>query len=264
MTQSIQPLPPREETPKATGAQAVERALLLLRLVGAQGGPVSLQTLCSRSGLNRTTAWRLLSTLEKHHFLDRNPSTKEYDLGFAATNLCITTQRRYAPLIRCAQEEMERLMEQTQESILLSVLHMDGTVVIHQVDPPRSVRLRNYVDQESPFLGTSNGKVALAYLSPQELERFLRQPMEPTTQRTVTEPEALLREVEETRRRGYGIVEGEWSLEENAISAPIVVEGELVAFLGIGGPSARFTRAEMERAAPALCRACRTVAAGLL
>ena len=263
MTQSTQPLPQREEAPKATGAQAVERALLL-RLVGAQGGPISLQALCSRSGLNRTTAWRLLSTLEKHHFLDRNPSTKEYDLGFAATNLCITAQRRYAPLIRCAQGEMERLMEQTQESVLLSVLHMDGTVVIHQVDPPRSVRLRDYVDQEIPFLGTSNGKVALAYLSAQELDRFLRQPLAPTTQRTVADPEALRREVEETRRRGYGIVEGEWSLEENAISAPIVVEGELVAFLGIGGPSARFTRAEMERAAPALCQACRTVAAGLV
>lgn len=256
-TEAHSPAP--EGKRESGGAQAVDRALLLLRLVGEEKGPVSLQTLCARSGLNRTTVWRLLTCLEKNHFLARNPFTKEYDLGYAVSHLCALPQRRNAPLIRLVLPEMEQLMEQFQESVLLSVPCPGGTITICQIDPQRSVRLKDYVNQVTPLWGTSTGKVLLAHFPPKQLESFLCQPLSAFTPDTITDPELLRREIIQASSAGYATVDGEWSGEESGISAPILSCGEPVAVLGIGGPRTRLTHQVMKQIAPALCAACRKV-----
>lgn len=252
-----------EKKQGVSGTQSVDRTLHLLELV-AQYGPISLQALCKRAELNRTTAWRLLAALEEHHFVERIPATKEYDLGFAASLLCTTPQRRYTPLIRCAQPYMEALMEESQETIMLSVCHFDSTSVIYQIDPPSSVHLKDYVNQPTPLWGTSNGKVALAYFSPEEQARFLTHPLTAFTNDTVVDPDQLKEELTRVYEDGYAIVEGEWSLEENAIAAPILANGKLVASLGIGGPRFRFTREQMLAIAPFLCKAAASIGACVL
>lgn len=166
LSPSTQTPPAQAEKRCAAGAQSVERALYLLQMIGEEDGPVSLPVLCERTGLNRTTVWRLLSTLEKYHFLCRNPKTKDYDLGYGATMLCTAPQRRYATLIRRAQPAMERLVEHTQESLVLSVPHAGGTLVVYQMDSPLSIRLKDYTNQITPLWNTSNGKVLLADLPP--------------------------------------------------------------------------------------------------
>lgn len=257
VTETHSPAPGDKREPG--GVQAVDRALLLLRLVGEEKGPVSLQTLCARSGLNRTTVWRLLTCLEKNHFLARNPVSKEYDFGYAVSHLCALSQRRNAPLIRLVLPEMEQLMEQFQESVLLSVPCPGGTITICQRDPQRSVRLKDYVNQVTPLWGTSTGKVLLAHFPPKQLESFLLQPLSAFTRDTITDPELLRREVIQVSRAGYATVEGEWSGEENGISAPILSCGEPVAVLGLGGPRARLTAQIMKQIAPVLCAACRRI-----
>lgn len=99
----------------------------------------------------------------------------------------------------------------------------------------------------------------LAHFPPKQLESFLCQPLSAFTQDTITDPELLRREIIRVSRTGYATVEGEWSGEENGISAPILSCGEPVAVLGIGGPRTRLTHQVMKQIAPALCAACRKV-----
>lgn len=260
MDEADAPAEPAAEGRRDTGGtQAVDRALLLLRLVGEEEGPATLKTLCARSGLNRTTAWRLLSCLERNHFLDRDPFTKCYDLGPSATRLCDLPQRRHAPLVRLAHPELERLMEETQESCLLSVPCAGGTITISQVDPPRSVRLKDYTNQVCPLWGTSTGKVMLAHLPTPQLDAFLAKPLAPFTGDTIVAPDALRAEIARVRIQGYATVEGELSEEENGISAPVLSCGEPVALLSVGGPRSRFLGPDMARIAPLVCAACRRI-----
>lgn len=256
--------PSGEEKRPTGGAQAVERALQLLQMIGLEDGPISLPVLCERTGLNRTTVWRLLTTLEKYHFLCRNPKTKDYDLGYGATMLCSAPQRRYAALIRRAQPAMERLMEHTQESLILSVPHAGGTLVVYQLDSPLSIRLKDYTNQITPLWNTSNGKAALAALPPRELEQMLRQQPLCFSDRPVEDLDQVRDQVRQAAQLGYGMVEGDWNEGENAISAPIFAADQLVAFLGIGGPDTRFTRQDMVDVAPLLLSACAEIGADLL
>lgn len=259
MSLSESPIPDSPEKKEGGGVQSVDRALLLLKLVCEHSGPVSIGELCASTGLNRTTVWRLLSTLEKNHFIDRDPGTKDYDLGIAATTLCVEPQRRYAPLIRCAMPEMRPLMAQAQESVLLSVPHPAGTLVISQINPSQSIRLRDYDNLVTPLQNTSNGKVMLAGFSPVQLEQYLSSQPAAGGADGPWDPQAFRREIEETARRGYGIVVGEFDRQENGISAPIRYGGSIIGFLGLGGPCSRFTRERMERISAPLLAACRRI-----
>ena len=264
MSLSESPIPEGPKKKEGCAVQSVDRALLLLKLVCEHSGPVSIGELCASSGLNRTTVWRLLSTLEKNHFVDRSGNTKDYDLGIAATALCMEPQRRYAPLIRCAMPEMVPLMEQSQESVLLSVPHPAGTLIISQINPPQSIRLRDYVNLVTPLWNSSNGKVMLSYFSPAQLEQFLA--CQPADQKSpaLKTPEHLRRDIEETARKGYGVVVGEFSQEENGISAPIFYNGSIIGFLGLGGPYSRFTPSRMELISAPLIDACHRIEAQLI
>lgn len=241
--------------------QSVDRALRLLTLISEQNGPLSLQQLCELSGLNRTTAWRLLGTLEAHGFIERNVFTKEYELGFAALRLSSGTERQYAPLIRKARPYLQELMEQSSESVLLSVPRFSGTVAIDQVDSPQSVCLKNYINIVTPLHCSSTGKVILSLLSEQELSDYLRRPLEAFTSRTITDPMLLRRQLTAAAHEGYATVVEELADGENGISVPILYRERPLAILSIGGPAFRLTAERMRELAPLLIAAGRRISA---
>ena len=77
--------------------QAVDRALALLKLIAEQSEPVPLSHLCEATGLNRTTVWRLLCTLEDNGFVEKNAAAPDYELGIAALNLFQRRHRAICP-----------------------------------------------------------------------------------------------------------------------------------------------------------------------
>ncbi|WP_282940580.1 IclR family transcriptional regulator [Paenibacillus sp. RC67] len=224
-----------------SSVQAVDRALLLLQLVGDSTEPVSIVDLADKSGMNRTTVWRLIGTLENHGFIERDPLTKGYLLGYAANRLAAQAPQ-YGSLIRRARKSMEELQEKTQETVLLSVPKHYGTLTIDQIDPPHSIRLVDYVNAFLPLHCTSNGKLLLSSFSKEELHFFLNQPMDKRTPFSITDPTLLLEEIEKVRTTGYATAIRELDENENGISAPLYnKQGRLVAFLSVCGPSFRFT-----------------------
>ncbi len=246
------------------GTQAIDRALKLLKLVGSADGPVTLHGLCSATGLNRTTVWRLMVALEKNGFVCRDPLTREYGIGMAFASVCSSPQRLNAPLIRLCLPEMQRLRDRFRESLFLSVPCPQGSVTVCQLDPERNVRLRDYNNRITPLWGTSTGKALLAHYTDEQLEVLLEKTPPSYTEDTITDPVQLRREIADARRLGYALVEGEWSIEENAISSALLVRGVPVAVLGIGGPRMRLTRQMMEEeVAPELLAACRRLEAKL-
>jgi len=243
----------------AGGAQTADRALQILKYIAAEKGPVPIGLICQEFELNRTTAWRLLSTLVNNGFIDRDVSTKCYQLGLSSVLLCADAAAQNEPIIRHSRQAMEELAEITQESVLLAVPKYNCTVTIAQVQSPLSIRLRDYINTTSPLYGTSNGKMALSFLSEAELEKFLALPRPPFTPQTITDREQLIEEINKTRERGFGMILSELSESENGVSAPIIYDKRPVAFISVAGPSFRFTEKRMFEVAPALISACRRV-----
>ncbi len=236
---------------KADGlVQTLDKALILLKYIAKANDPVSLTDIINETHLNRTTAWRLLYTLEYHGFIEREQLTKGYRLGFWATKLSLGTSRNDW-LVRQARPSLERLAQVSQETVMLSVAYNYGVVAIDQIDPPHHVRLVDYVNMVLPLHCTSNGKLLLASLSEIELNNFLKHPMEKRTAWTNSDPEILKLEIEKIKHRGFATSYLEFDESENGLSAPVHdVHGNTIAFVSLSGPSFRLPKDLIDSFAP--------------
>src|SRR4051794_34919825 len=95
-----------------TRVQSVERAAALLRAVAAASGPSATATaLAETVGLNRTTTWRILATLEQQGLVSLDRGTGRYALGFGLIDLA--GQAGGASLVRSSHAVLRRLTSET-------------------------------------------------------------------------------------------------------------------------------------------------------
>lgn len=240
--------------------QSVDRAISLLKLISKNSQPSLINKLTKETKLNRTTVWRILKTLESHDFVERDPFSQGYQLGFSAIQIGQNGSKQYESLIRRAGPAMEYLLEETQEAILLSVPRHISTVTVKQLNPLHSVLLIDYTNLSLPLHCTSNGKVFLSLLSLDELKILLKEPLEKYSEFTIADNAELKKELCRVRKDGYATVFGELSKSENGISAPIMSQnGSLIAFLSIAGPNFRFTKDKVFETVPQLFKAVREI-----
>lgn len=230
--------------PAATGAnepssrriQAVDRAVALLQAVADAPGR-SLAEVAQAAGLNRSTAWRLLLTLEHHHLVDRDPDTSGFVLGYEIARLAM--RGGSVGLVRRLRPALTVLAEQTGMAAVLSAPTPTEPIAVDQIDPPGRPE-PNMVGWALPLHASASGKVWLAFLDEHEREEILRQPLARFTDSTFTDPAALREELQEIRATRVGTDRDEWDPGWTAISTPIIDNGSIVAMIGVMATTARF------------------------
>ncbi|MEK4423803.1 IclR family transcriptional regulator [Solibacillus sp. FSL K6-1523] len=228
--------------------QAVDRALMLLKLIGESKSPVLLKDLVTISGLNRTTVWRLIGSLENQSLIEKDPLTNGYRLGFLFYRLAKQNDPN-TPLIQRARKTLEKLRDMIDETVILSVPKIDGIYAIDQLDPSHSVRLADYTNTATPiqyYYCTSNGKLLLSEFTEVELEHYLNKELTEEVTLTNKMKVQLIEELNWTRQNKVGISLEEYQENENAMSVPLFDKNQnLVAFITIGGPSFRLPKEEL-------------------
>lgn len=238
----------KEEARDGSRVQSVDRAVMLLRAISASARPPTAWDLARACGLNRSTAWRLLGTLEHHGLVERDPATGRYGIGYTA--LEVAAAAGYDGLARRARPVLERVARDAGESIMLAAARRFSLVYVDQVDPP-TVPTANWLGRQLPLHATSAGKVFLAWLPEDEREAVLPSVLERYTERTVVDRGRLWESLADVRRDGYGICLGEFEEFSNGVSAAVLDHRARPAvILNIWGPSQRVT----ERRLPELGR----------
>ncbi len=225
----------------ASLVQSVERAIGVLELLAGEAGELGVTQVGRALGVHKATAFRLLATLEEHGLVEQNPETERYRLGPGLLRLAGAAASGM-DLVRQARPVLERLADETRETVNLAVLAGDRVVNIDQVTAPGVIVAVNWVGTPTPLHSTANGKVFLAALPSSELDRLLAAPLERSTPRTVVDPDALRAELEAVRRDGFARTEEELEVGLNAIAAPVRgAAGDVVATVSVAGPAYRMT-----------------------
>lgn len=222
--------------PTTGGTQALDRAVALVAAVIESGEPVSFGELLAATGLAKSTASRMLAALERGGLLDRDEAG-----GYVAGSLFWMYASRHEPweqLVRLARPVMERVSEDTQESVHLSVLRRDKVVQVAQVESRYLLGARDWTQIDVPAHTSALGKVFLAWglleLPESQLERL--------TPRTVTTRAGLARDGAESRARGYTVTVDELEEGLSGVGVPLrSARGDVVGALGISGPTSRLT-----------------------
>lgn len=231
--------------------QAVDRALRLLEHVAASPDGATGAELAAAAGVNRSTAWRLLATLEAHDLVERGPDASRYALGMGALRLASLTPS--AAIVRRARPILERLARDAGEAATLTVGGPASLVVVDQVDAPAVVNVR-WTGRTIPVDASSVGKLLLASWSDDEVAAYLGAP-----------PDAgLRRDLTETRATGIGTSFAEYEPGLNGISAAACDRhGTPVAYVSLTGPDYRLPATRTEEVAPLLLRAARDLETAL-
>jgi DNA-binding IclR family transcriptional regulator len=217
-----------------TGTQAIDRAAGLVATVVRADEPLSFGELQDECGLPKSTTSRLLTALERTELIERN-DTGSYVAG-PLFWLYATRHDPWDELVRLARPTLEKVGADTGETVHLSVARGDRVVQVAQLDSTYLLGSRDWTQVDVPEHCSALGKVLLAYGA---LELPLGS-LEQLTPRTVTDRAALRRELEQVSRRGYASTVDELEIGLTGVAAPVRgVEGDVVAALGISGPSQR-------------------------
>lgn len=236
----------KTKTQAYPGTQSVLRAMSLLKAFDDERREWGLAELAEEVGLNKTTAFRLLTALESEGMVARRPFAETYILG---PEIVVLGGRalRSNDLRSLVKPELEQMAATSGETATLEIISGDDSVlIIDEVIGNHLVGSSQSLGTRWPIVATSTGIAMLAHLSEAWVERVLQRPLLALTAKTITDPAILRQEIAQTRQRGYSFVE-EW-LEEglNVVGAPLFNhDGQVIAAISLGAPAIRFTPEHM-------------------
>lgn len=202
--------------------RSLTRALALLRLVAQKGGTrgIGLVDLARLAGLHKSTVYRLASVLVREGFLARDEDSEKFRLGIATLELGST----YISNLTLRQEALpvlQRLMEETNETVHLGVIDQGQVVYIEKVLAPQNVIVHTQIGQRESVHSTALGRAILASMPEEAIERIIKVGLVARTKRTVTDPAEFRQALAEIRRAGYALNFQENREHINGAAAPI-------------------------------------------
>jgi IclR family acetate operon transcriptional repressor len=223
----------------------VGRSLDLLEAL-AEPGELGLAQVASRTGLQPSTAHRLLATLVERGYVTQNAETGRYLLGYRLLELATGVQARTERLRALTRPHLLAVQKITGETASLTILEPPSLVYVDQVEGSRSVRMFARLGAAVPPHTTASGKAILAFTkSPPLAEICGPEPFDALTPRTITTLTTLEQELARVRRRRYAVDNEEHEVGVSCVAAPIFDhDGAVRAAIGVSGPTPRIRGAD--------------------
>jgi len=232
----------------AAPVQSVDRAITILELL-AHDGESSVTEIAGGLGVHKSTAFRLLATLEAHRLVEQINDRGRYRLGVGNLRLAGATTARL-DVVTEARPVSRQLATDTGETVNITVRSDTSALYLDQAAGSSALQSHNWVGQRIPLHATSNGKVLISELSDDDLAAALPD-LPRFTDLTITSRRKLTEELAEVRRLGYALAVDELELGLTAAAAPIrSAHGDIIASMSISGPTFRLDEKRLAEAVP--------------
>jgi len=222
------------------------KGLAVIRTFTRERAALNLSEIARDAGMPAATARRCLLTLEELGYVTRNGRDfllrpKVLELGAAYLESM--------NIEHVTKNHLEELASRTSDSAALCVLDGNEIVYVARASVRTLVRLEAHVGSRFPAHATSTGRVLLAGLSQERLQRyFAAARFGALTDRTVTDHARLRQIVEDTRKNGYATVEDELAYGVVALAVPVLDQyGRVVAALNTSSHSRKITKTRLVR-----------------
>jgi DNA-binding IclR family transcriptional regulator len=222
------------------GTQAVLRAVSILKAFTDETPEWGLTELAAEVGLNKTTAFRLLTALESEGMIARN-GRDGYMLG---PEIAVLGGRvlRHNDLRNVVKPALIALVAETGETASLDILVGDEILIMDEVMGEHLMGSLSSLGTRHPAYATSTGKAILAYLPANQVAAILARPLTPITPQTITSSDLLNQQLAQIRERGYAIADQELEAGLIVVGAPLFNhDGQVVGAICLGAPNIRFT-----------------------
>jgi IclR family acetate operon transcriptional repressor len=241
------------------GTQAIDRAAQLLTLVLDSDEPLGVGDLAQAADLPKSTASRLVSSLERHGLVRRNGARGKVQAGPAILRFAHrgVVERN---LVELAQAPLDVLGERSGETINLAVPGTRGVEHLAQVDSVHFLGTGQWVGRTVDYHTTAVGKVLVAYgtaeLPPGRLRRL--------APATIVDRATLEEELARIREEGFATAVDELEPGLTALAAPVHgPSGAVIAALSVSGPTLRLPPERIAEIKPVLTKEAAALSARL-
>ncbi|MEA2836012.1 MAG: IclR family transcriptional regulator, regulon repressor [Bradyrhizobium sp.] len=226
---------------EGSAVKTVAKVLDILEHLGAIGRPATVSEVAMTTGINVSTAHRLLQTLARRHYIEQNQETRAYTLGPRLFELG-SAYARNMDLVGISRPFIEQLRDATGETVHLAILSDREVVEVCTATGSQTVTVSRGTGRRDPASCTATGKVMLAFLTPAELDRFFAGgPLPAATPKSITDPALVTAELKRVRANGFALDQQELSDDVCCVGAPIRNGPDrVIAAVSVAMPTARF------------------------
>ncbi|KHQ51711.1 IclR family transcriptional regulator [Mameliella alba] len=233
----------------------VDKCANVLDVLAGSQNTMSFTELVDSTGFTKSSTHRIITILLGEGMLAQDDRTKAYTLGPRVLGWARAAWQK-TDLQQISDAELMELRDITGLNVAVSILTDESIMFIRTIDTT-PVRYAAKVGEQSPLHCTAAGKLFLAHdvlvwekvsSGHYELEKF--------TDKTITDPARMAKEMEVVRRRGYAVCDREEFLQVCGIAAPIFdYQAKIIAALSLWAPAKKATISDLEKQAPALTHA---------
>ncbi|WP_169567233.1 IclR family transcriptional regulator [Sneathiella limimaris] len=231
---------PKTDATRTGQVQSLNRALSILNTVAESNSGLKLTEISKTLGLAPSTTHRLLTTLQEERYVQYDRDSSRWQIGIQAfvTGNGFLISR---DLVTVARPHMRRLMEESGETVNLAISEGDDVIYMAQIESREMMRVYSKPGNRVPLHCSGVGKAILMMASDEEIaRRALENGLNQLTDKTISSVEALTKELNESRKRGFAIDDEEHAVGLRCVASVIFDEyAEPFAAVSISGPAAR-------------------------
>ncbi|XVH33128.1 IclR family transcriptional regulator (plasmid) [Haloferacaceae archaeon DSL9] len=218
--------------------QAVQTTLEIFEILRRRGG-AGVTEIARETDVTKGTVHNHLATLRANDYVTKG-SDETYRLGLRFLDVAHSAKSRVS-ILELARTEVDRLAEKSGEMALFTVEEHGIGTCLHVAHGARAVQTPLYVGHRSELHHTAVGKAILARLPEERVEEIIeRRGLAQLTERTITDSDELLDQLEAVRERGIAFNRHETIQGLVGVGAPITDQsGVVLGALSIIGPSSR-------------------------
>ena len=229
----------RDDPRPTSRIQVIDRAAALLDAIARYPEPVSLKVLAAETGLNVSTAHRILASLIQNRFVEKDAAS-HYRLGLRLLQLGVRLHGN-VDVRAIARPLMEELRDRFGETVNLTIREGDAVVYIEKATPNRMIHVQQLIGARAPLHVTAVGKLMLGAAGEEAIRAYAQRTNLPAyTRNTITRLPELLTECRESLARGYALDDEEAEMDVGCIGVLIHDgTGNVSAGLSVSAPIAR-------------------------
>lgn len=223
--------------------KVIEKAMKIMELLAQGSKEKTLTEIAKALNFNKTTAHRIIRTFCDLGYIVQNKESKKYALSLRLLQIWNSVFQNIE-IRQEARPFLEHLCKKTNETVNLMIVEQYSAVYADVILSNHRVKMVSSIGERVDFHSTALGKAFLAYLPKEKVDYILElQGLKRKTRRTITDPVRLRRELENIRKQGYAIDDGEDAEGCRCVAAPIFDHENIpVGGISVAGPAFRLTQ----------------------
>jgi DNA-binding IclR family transcriptional regulator len=205
------------EEERSGGIQVISRAAAILNALGSHPEGLSLGAIANEVQLPRSTVQRIVAALGEEGIV-RTEGAGGVRLGPMLLRLVSTI---HTDVVAIASPYLQQLCNETEETVALGRASGRQIANIHYIVAERELRVVPKFGLNLPIYSTSAGRALLSLKSDLEIRQLVGETLEPATENTVKDIDALMQKVAQVRATGISMESGETLLGISTLAIAI-------------------------------------------